>query len=397
MSLLVATRTCAHKCCRASNHKSSHLSRRSAFKKFSAWPTHSGLSDFAKWDVVGEEVLREHHDFPWCLVLQPLLRPDGSGPAAGAGERRFEQEVEAKMQGSGFKRVWAVLQEGNKTLCTYASQADAAAAADNAADNWKEDEDHFSAIGRPETVLPVVQVQNSIRVQPPQKYQGQHVIGLQPQQSPVTTQSTTEGQHREKQTGKQLQQEELSPPLFFRFATMEDCERWSAAIGRILASDSSATGLSSASRDDGADDKESSASAQTATTATTLESDRSAGFLQQLSQIPPGTALYEVFACPSPKCATRMMQTQDPASASLQNTAGEEKEPFLLKVGIIRSASHFVRSRHRLAFRHQRKEEDYARKPQWIDELDRGGGLHLTIGHKAFEANIRAGRYAECS
>ena len=49
----------------------------------------------------------------------------------------------------------------------------------------------------------------------------------------------------------------------------------------------------------------------------------------------------------------------------------QQQQPFLLRVGVVRSTSRFVRSSHRLAFRHQRKEEDYARKPRWIDELDR--------------------------
>ena len=337
--------------------------RRSAFKKFSAWPTHTGLSDFAKWDATGEEVPRDCHDFPWCLVLQPLLRPDGSGPAAVAGKRRLELEVEAKVQGSGFKRMWAVLCEGNATLCTYVSQADA-------------------ATGTVQTVLPKVELQTATRVEPlPQKYEGQDVIGLQPQ----------------KQMGEQ---KELPPPLFFRFATAEDCKRWSAAIARVSSGASVASG-------GGKDAKLSSAStaAQNRSATYTDKTDGGApGFLQQLSYIPAGTALYEVFACPSPECATRMTRAHDqvshhdPATAALQEAGGETPEqPFLLKVGVMRSVSRFVRSSHRLAFRHQRKEEDYARKPHWIDELDRGGGLHLNVGHKAFEENIRAGRYAECS
>jgi hypothetical protein len=109
------------------------------------------------------------------------------------------------------------------------------------------------------------------------------------------------------------------------------------------------------------------------------------GFLEQLLRIPAGTALYDVFACPSPECATRMTQQQaqgeQPGAAAATATAGaaagggeeqqQQQQPFLLRVGVVRSTSRFVRSSHRLAFRHQRKEEDYARKPRWIDELDR--------------------------
>jgi len=109
--------------------------------------------------------------------------------------------------------------------------------------------------------------------------------------------------------------------------------------------------------------------------------------LEQLLRIPAGTALYDVFACPSPECATRMTQQaqaqgEQPGAAAATATAGaaaaggggeeqQQQQPFLLRVGVVRSTSRFVRSSHRLAFRHQRKEEDYARKPRWIDELDR--------------------------
>ena len=92
------------------------------------------------------------------------------------------------------------------------------------------------------------------------------------------------------------------------------------------------------------------------------------------------------------------MQSQDSAGASVHGADEvQDQQPFLLKIGVLRNTSRFVRSKHRLSFRHQRKEEDYARKPQWIDELDRGGGLHTKIGHKDFEAHIRAGRYTESS
>jgi hypothetical protein len=157
--------------------------------------------------------------------------------------------------------------------------------------------------------------------------------------------------------------------MFVRFETAEDCQRWSAAVAEI-GSSTDGPGL--------------------------LPQGPSGGsregvppFLEQLAGIPAGTELYDVFACPSPACASRMVRHAEPSDQPPSSDQGS----FLLRVGVVRTTSRFVRSTHRLAFRHQRKEEDYARKPQWVDQLD---PLHLTIGHSAFEGNIRAGRYSEC-
>lgn len=360
---------------------------RDHFKNFSAWPTHSGLSDFAKWTDTGAEVPRDRLDFPWCLVLQPLLQPDGSDLTA---DTSLEQDVQAKVQGSAFKQMWAVLSRSEGTLRTYASQADAAAAAAICAVN--EQEGSRGHVCAPKPALPVVHLHRATKVELPQKYVGQHIIGLQPLQSSAAVDDNAGTQSKEKLTSK---------PLFFRFTTAEDCERWSSLITEISADDTVAS--SGDIRDNDHDIDEKAPSCRPSHVAASVDkaedNEPPPTFLHQLSRIRQGTALYHIFACPTPECATRMMQTQkSTAVAAVAETGSETRErPFLLKVGVLRSASRFVRSSHRLAFRHQRKEEDYARKPQWKDQLDRGGGVHLKIGHKAFEANIRAGRYAELS
>ena len=310
-----------------------------AFKKFSAWPAHSGLSDFAKWNAAGEEETRECTDFPWCLTLQPLLRPDGSGPAG----KRLAQEVMGKVQGSGFKSMWAVLNCSEGTLCAYGSQA-AAASADMDKDG-----------GSGKMVLPAVALRSVVTIDLPEKYAGQHVLGLQP-------------------TGGKKD----ALPVFIKFGTAEDRDRWLVAVAEASAavvSDESGSippqPVAAAAGDGGPG------------------GETVPPFLEQLAAIPSGTALFDVFACPSPESATRMMQQAEPSDHSLPN----QGNPFLLRIGVLRSTSRFVRSTHRLAFRHQRKEEDYARKPGWVDQLD---PLHLTVGHKAFEQSIRAGRYNNC-
>jgi hypothetical protein len=156
-------------------------------------------------------VARDRLDYPWCLALQPLLSPDGSRPVAGGGaKQRLEQELEAKVQGSGFRPMWAVLSRDDGTICTYATQADAALA-DAAAAAAVVDE---VAAADAKMVLPVVALGGATTVELPQKYAGQHVIGLQQQQ---------QGSASSKGMGK-------GAPTFFRFGTAEDLERWSAMI-----------------------------------------------------------------------------------------------------------------------------------------------------------------------
>eukprot|EP00913_Durusdinium_trenchii_P018729 g17599.t1 len=75
--------------------------------------------------------------------------------------------------------------------------------------------------------------------------------------------------------------------------------------------------------------------------------------LQQMLQTPPGTVLYEVYACPSPGAAF--------------------ESGWLQLIGRIISASKFIlepisENLHQLRFRHQKKEEDYVLRPEWLQD-----------------------------
>jgi hypothetical protein len=55
-------------------------------------------------------------------------------------------------------------------------------------------------------------------------------------------------------------------------------------------------------------------------------------------------------------------------------------------------ASAFVRTGHRLVFRHQRKEEDYSRRPGWLAQLR---PAHTAVGHRSFEERIGLGDFVD--
>eukprot|EP00439_Symbiodinium_sp_Y106_P085558 s254_g28.t4 len=89
--------------------------------------------------------------------------------------------------------------------------------------------------------------------------------------------------------------------------------------------------------------------------------------LQHMLHLPAGTTLYEVYACPSPGAAF--------------------ESGWLQLIGRIISASKFIpepasESLHQLRFRHQRKEEDYVLRPEWLQELNGG---HSACGSEHFE------------
>eukprot|EP00931_Biecheleriopsis_adriatica_P104636 TRINITY_DN79284_c0_g1_i1.p1 TRINITY_DN79284_c0_g1~~TRINITY_DN79284_c0_g1_i1.p1 ORF type:complete len:615 (-),score=95.89 TRINITY_DN79284_c0_g1_i1:21-1865(-) len=88
--------------------------------------------------------------------------------------------------------------------------------------------------------------------------------------------------------------------------------------------------------------------------------------LARILQMAPGTTLYEVFACPSPGAAFE---------------AG-----WVQLIGRIVTASKFIREPHsesmpQLRFRHQRKEEDYMLRPEWLQELN---ASHSACGSEHF-------------
>lgn len=100
-------------------------------------------------------------------------------------------------------------------------------------------------------------------------------------------------------------------------------------------------------------------------------------FLQQLSSIPSGTALYHILACSSP---------DDAVNGRLET------------IGVIHTVSDFVESAHeaRLRFRHQLKEEDYVLRPDWKAKLT---AAHKNYGWEHFERfeDIAAGDTLPCT
>lgn len=95
-----------------------------------------------------------------------------------------------------------------------------------------------------------------------------------------------------------------------------------------------------------------------------------------------GTALYDVFACPSPA-----------------NCVGGGLE----RIGRLVTTSAFVHSglQSSLFFKHQAKEEDYALRPEWLEQLslpcgDGGGTVATHAGWKVFQRHIEAKNFVDC-
>eukprot|EP00555_Chaetoceros_dichaeta_P005640 CAMPEP_0198260020 /NCGR_PEP_ID=MMETSP1447-20131203/9066_1 /TAXON_ID=420782 /ORGANISM="Chaetoceros dichaeta, Strain CCMP1751" /LENGTH=417 /DNA_ID=CAMNT_0043947563 /DNA_START=75 /DNA_END=1328 /DNA_ORIENTATION=- len=109
-------------------------------------------------------------------------------------------------------------------------------------------------------------------------------------------------------------------------------------------------------------------------------------FLNDLLSIPNGSTLYNIFACPNP-------------SSVLDATK-------LQRIGKIVSTSDMITSdpTDGLFFRHQKKEEDYALRPEWKKEVQAqcssdGGKTKDSIsklaGWKMLEASIQEGKYVD--
>lgn len=97
-------------------------------------------------------------------------------------------------------------------------------------------------------------------------------------------------------------------------------------------------------------------------------SNTSEAFLQQLADIPVGTALYDIYAVPHPNAGAHSSKHDDSIPRS---------ENLLVFSGRLVTRSRFIRSAadHNLKFWHQAKEDDYALRPDWEATLTRG---HLT-------------------
>ena len=109
-------------------------------------------------------------------------------------------------------------------------------------------------------------------------------------------------------------------------------------------------------------------------------------FLDNAHHIPCGTVLYDLFACPEPRDV--------PDSSKLQ------------RIGRIATSSAMIQSSARdgLFFRHQRKEEDYALRPEWrhalsaevtINQGQTQGTIGQLAGWKLFEQHIEEGLYVD--
>jgi len=109
-------------------------------------------------------------------------------------------------------------------------------------------------------------------------------------------------------------------------------------------------------------------------------------FLSDLLSIPNGSTLYNIFACPTP-------------SSVLDATK-------LQRIGKIVTTSEMITSdpEDGIFFRHQKKEEDYALRPDWKKEVKAqcssdGGKTEDSIsklaGWKMLEASIKQGKYVD--
>lgn len=121
-------------------------------------------------------------------------------------------------------------------------------------------------------------------------------------------------------------------------------------------------------------------------TATRKSMDSFDRFLDDVLHIPVGTHLFDIFCCPDPRSAT------DPSK--------------LQRIGKVMSTTRMLRSAPNdgLFFRHQKKEEDFEKRPEWMDQLPmkcttNGGKTKGTVqrlaGWKLFEEQIAKGQYVD--
>jgi hypothetical protein len=109
-------------------------------------------------------------------------------------------------------------------------------------------------------------------------------------------------------------------------------------------------------------------------------------FLRQLGAMTAGTALYDVFAVATPRGAR-----PGGAGAGAEGSGAEG----LVRIGQLVSRSAFVRSgaERGVHFWHQRKEDDYALRPEWA--AAHGEHQRLVCGAEFFAKLLESGLYAE--
>lgn len=107
-------------------------------------------------------------------------------------------------------------------------------------------------------------------------------------------------------------------------------------------------------------------------------------FINHATRIPPGTTIFDIFACAEPRDVHYPSKLQ--------------------RIGMITTTSPMISSSPNdgIFFRHQRKEDDYERRPEWKDALSEKvvqGKITGTIGQlagwKLFEESIATGQYQD--
>ena len=90
---------------------------------------------------------------------------------------------------------------------------------------------------------------------------------------------------------------------------------------------------------------------QSSTSSSSSEEETFDSFLSDLLKIPCGSVLFDIYACPTPKCALNPNEIE--------------------RIGQIKSTTEMILSHPNdgLFFRHQKKEEDYELHPEWKKEI----------------------------
>lgn len=109
-------------------------------------------------------------------------------------------------------------------------------------------------------------------------------------------------------------------------------------------------------------------------------------YMKQLLSIPPGSVLYDIFCIPDPLSALGVL------TASTDTSKGVHQH--LQRIGRIVSSSPCVWSVYdkEVFFKHQKKEDDYAFRPDWEGELS---DEHRNIGAANIDKLIDAGIYED--
>jgi hypothetical protein len=116
-------------------------------------------------------------------------------------------------------------------------------------------------------------------------------------------------------------------------------------------------------------------------------------YMRQLLSIPAGSALYDVYAIPHPTAALGVLAAEKAGCKPGKAGAGAgDGCQHLQRIGRLVSTSPCVWSAYdkEVFFKHQKKEDDYALQPGWMDCLS---DEHRNIGSANIDRLIDAGMY----